>query len=215
MYMHGNIDEVGSNEFIDMMIEKGCLFGWYFTYVPVGRDSDPSMMATPEERAEMYRRVNEIRMTKPLFAIDFWNDGEYAHGCIAGARRYLHINANGDVEPCAFVHYATCNIKDTSLLDALKSPLMMEYRRHQPFNGNMLRPCPMIDNPEMIKEMVHASGAHSTQMGEPEDVDDLYNKVKPHSEEWAKKADELWDERQKEINGSAEAKKETATGAAD
>ncbi len=79
----------------------------------------------------------------------------------------------------------------------------------------MLRPCPMIDNPEMIKEMVHASGAHSTQMGEPEDVDDLYNKVKPHSEEWAKKADELWDERQKEINGSAEAKKETATGAAD
>ncbi len=213
MYMNGNLDEVSSDEFVDLMVEKGCLFGWYFTYVPVGRDSNPSMMATPEERAQMYKRINEIRSTKPLFAIDFWNDGEFAHGCIAGGRRYLHINANGDVEPCAFVHYATCNIKNTSLFDALKSPLMMEYRRHQPFNENMLRPCPLIDNPEAMQEMVHASGAHSTQMGEPEEVDDFYNKIKPNSDKWAKKAGELWDKRQEEISEAARANEESATGA--
>ena len=45
-----------------------------------------------------------IRQTKPLFTLDFWNDGEYAGGCLAGGRRYLHINANGDMEPCAFIH---------------------------------------------------------------------------------------------------------------
>lgn len=214
-YMRGNIDEVSSDEFVDLMIEKGCIFGWYFTYVPVGRDADPTMMATPTERAKMYKRINEIRNTKPIFVLDFWNDGEYAYGCIAGGRRYLHINANGDVEPCAFVHYATCNIKDTSLLDALKSPLMMEYRRHQPFNENMLRPCPLIDNPEALQHMVHASGAHSTQMGDPEDIDEFYKKIKPHSDAWAKEAEELWKERQEKNKVSNENDEEVAAGVAE
>ena len=49
-----------------------------------------------------------------------------AGGCIAGGRNYLHINAKGDVEPCVFIHYSNCNIHDTSLLDALKSPLFMK-----------------------------------------------------------------------------------------
>ncbi len=47
---------------------------------------------------------DEVRKTKPLLVIDFQNDGEYVGGCIAGGRRYLHINANGDVDPCVFIH---------------------------------------------------------------------------------------------------------------
>ena len=60
--------------------------------------------------------------------MDFWNDGEFIGGCIAG-RHYLHINANGDVEPCAFIHYSNVNINDASLLDALKSPIFMQYKQ--------------------------------------------------------------------------------------
>lgn len=51
----------------------------------------------------MYERVRKFRQTKPIFTMDFWNDGEYAGGCIAGGRRYLHINAGGDVDPCVFI----------------------------------------------------------------------------------------------------------------
>ena len=40
--------------------------------------------------------------------------------------------------------YSNVNIKEVSLLDALRSPLFMEYRRNQPFNANMLRPCPAV-----------------------------------------------------------------------
>lgn len=45
----------------------------------------------------------------------------YAGGCIAGVRRYLHINAEGDVETCVFIHYSNANIHEVSLLDALKA----------------------------------------------------------------------------------------------
>ena len=74
--------------------------------------------------------------------MDFRNDGEYVKGCIAGGRYYLHINANGDIEPCAFIHYSDSNIHEKTLLEAYRSPLFMAYRNSQPFNQNHLCPCP-------------------------------------------------------------------------
>lgn len=191
-YTSKNLDTIGSDEFVDLMIEKGCLFGWYFTYIPVGKDAVPDLIASAEQRAYMYRKVREWRGTKPCFLLDFWNDGEYVHGCIAGGRHYLHINANGDVEPCAFIHYSNVNIKDCSLLEALQSPLFSEYRKNQPFNENMLRPCPMLDNPEKLREMVKNSGAHSTDFLAPESAEELTAKTEKAAEAWAMKADELW-----------------------
>jgi len=196
-YHRYNTKSVGSDEFVDDMIARGCRFSWNFTYMPVGKDARIDYIATPEQRAYMYRRVREIRETKPFFAMDFWNECEYTDGCIAGGRRYLHINAAGDVEPCAFIHYSNVNIHDVTLLEALRSPLFMSYRRYQPFNHNMLRPCPLLDNPEMLAAMVKESGAKSTDMEAPEDVDALCAKTAPAAAAWADTADRLWAENPK------------------
>lgn len=196
-YHRYNTEKIASDEFIDDMIARGCRFAWYFTYIPIGNDARPDFLVTPEQRAFMYRRIREIRETKPIFAMDFWNDGEYTQGCIAGGRCYLHINAAGDVEPCAFVHYSNANIHEVSLLDALRSPLFMAYRKRQPFNKNHLRPCPLLDNPEQLKEMVKESGAKSTAMEAPEDVEALCAKTISAAEKWAEVADSIWKENHK------------------
>lgn len=97
-----------------------------------------------------------MRQKKPLFTLDFQNDGEFVGGCIAGGRRYLHINAAGDVDPCVFAHYSNANIREVSLLEALQSPIFMEYYREQPFSDNLLRPCPILENSGKLTEMVEA-----------------------------------------------------------
>lgn len=158
------------------MIEKGCKFGWFFIYMPVGCDAVPELMATAEQREFMYYQIRGFRKTKSLFTLDFWNDGEYVNGCIAGGRNYLHINANGDIEPCAFIHYSDSNIKEKTLLEAYKSLLFMQYHYNQPLNDNHLRPCPLLDNPERLAEMVEESGAHSTEILNPENVRNLTGK---------------------------------------
>lgn len=191
-YHSKNTDVVGSDAYIDLMVDKGCLFGWYFTYMPLGKNADLSLVATPEQRAYMYQRVRELRNTRPIFVIDFWNDGESSQGCIAGGRKYLHINANGNVEPCAFIHYSNVNIKDVSLLEALQSPLFLQYHQNQPFNKNHLRPCPLLDNPHKLRDMVHISGARSTQPGDMESVDNLTAKCEEVASDWSKTADQLW-----------------------
>ena len=94
----------------------------------------------------------------------------------AGGRNYCHINPKGDVEPCVFIHYSGANIREKSLLECLKQPLFMAYRDNQPFNDNMLRPCPMLENPEILQRMVHETGAHSTDVEEAEPVEHLCGK---------------------------------------
>ena len=174
------------------MVEWGAKFVWYFHYMPVGNDAAPELLPTPEQREYMYHQIRHIRATKPIFAMDFQNDGEFVGGCIAGGRNYCHINANGDVEPCVFIHYSSANIKEVSLLEALKQPLFMAYRDHQPFNNNHLRPCPMLENPEILQEMVEQTGAKSTDLQSPETPEHLCEKCKAYAENWKPCADKLW-----------------------
>ena len=147
-YTRANIETVTSDKFLDMIIEKGCRYAWYFHYMPVGNDAALDLLPTNEQREYMYHRIREIRgLTggKQLFAFDFQNDGEFVGGCIAGGRNYFHINANGDAEPCVFIHYSNGNIHENTILEILKQPLFMAYHDNQPFNKNMLRPCPMLE----------------------------------------------------------------------
>ncbi len=192
-YTSKNTDVIGSEKYIDDMVEKGAKFAWFFTYMPVGIDAVPELLATAEQREYMYDQIREFRKTKPIFTMDFWNDGEYIDGCIAGGRCYLHINANGDIEPCAFIHYSDTNIHESTLLQAYKNPLFMQYKQNQPFNNNHLRPCPLLDNPGRLTSMVEKSGAKSTDMQNPEDVRDLSSKCLNAAENWEPVADKLWE----------------------
>ena len=192
-YTSANVEVIGSEEYFDAMIDMGAKFAWLFTYMPIGADAVPELIATAAQRKFMYEKIHEYRQTKPLFTMDFWNDGDAVGGCIAGGRGYCHINANGDMEPCAFIHYSTANIKEQTLLECYQSPLFMAYRRNQPFNENMLRPCPVLDNPGRLTEMVEESGAYSTDLASPERACDYCNRCVPAAERWAPVADELWE----------------------
>ena len=195
-YTSKNIETVTSDAFLDLLIGKGCRYTWYFHYMPVGNDAATELLPSKEQREYMYHRVREIRGKeggKQIFAMDFQNDGEFVGGCIAGGRNYFHINANGDAEPCVFIHYSGANIRENSLVECLRQPLFLAYRDGQPFNRNHLRPCPMLENPEMLKAMVHQCGARSTDLQSPESVDHLCGKCRDYAESWKDKAEELWE----------------------
>lgn len=196
-YTRNNVEVVTSDEFLDMIIEKGCRFTWYFHYMPVGNDAALELLPTKEQREYMYHRVREIRAIeggKPIFAFDFQNDGEFVGGCIAGGRFYCHINPNGDVEPCVFIHYSGANIHEKSLLECLQQPLFQAYQREQPFNNNHLKPCPMLENPQCLQALVEETGAKSTDLQSPESAEHLCGKCGAYAACWQETADRLWEQ---------------------
>lgn len=196
-YTSSNCMSVTSPEFVKLMVEKGCRYAMYFHYMPVGNEASVDLMPSPEQRMYIKDRIRHIRRLKDgegLFTMDFQNDGEFVGGCIAGGRNYFHINANGDAEPCVFIHYSNANIRTSTLLEILKSPLFMAYRDRQPFNENHLRPCPMLENPEILQQMVAQTGAKSTDLQSPESAEHLCGKCAEYAAHWKPCADKLWAE---------------------
>ncbi|MDD6448207.1 MAG: radical SAM protein [Lachnospiraceae bacterium] len=194
-YTSQNIEAVTDEKFIRFIADKGARFGFFFHYMPVGKNAVPSLMPTPQQRKEIIERIRYFRSDKcdiGFFPMDFQNDGEYVGGCIAGGRNYFHINANGDAEPCVFIHFSDTNIHDNSILEMLQSPLFKKYHEGQPFNRNQLRPCPMLENPDLLREMVDETGAHGTNAESEETADELCSKCDDYAKNWAPVAEEIW-----------------------
>ena len=194
-YTRDNIEAVTSDDFIRFVTGKGARFGFYFHYMPVGVNAVPELMPTTEQRKKMIERIRYIRSPEAdfeFFPMDFQNDGEYVGGCIAGGRNYFHINANGDAEPCVFIHFSDSNIHDKSILEILQSPLFMAYHQGQPFNRNHLRPCPMLENPHLLRDIVEKTNARQTNEEAPEDVYHLTDKCIDYAAKWAPEADAVW-----------------------
>ncbi len=195
-YTRRNTELVTSDEFIDMLIEKGAKYSLFFNYMPVGHNADKELIPTPDQREHMYRWLRKVRNSqtgKPIFVMDFQNDAESVGGWIAGGRNYFHVNSAGDIEPCVFIHYSDSNIRTHTLLEALQSPLFMAYYHNQPFNDNHLRPCPMLENPEMLRKIVNETGAKSSDLIVKESVEELCVRCDDFAREWAPRAKEIWE----------------------
>lgn len=191
--MRHNIDVICSDEFNDMLVQKGCYFGWHFLYMPIGRNPDLDLMPTAEQRD--YMRVNgaaRIRETRPLFVADFWNDAPYVGGCIAGGKSYFHINSHGDVEPCIFTHFAVDNIREKSLREVLTSSYFGAIRARQPYDSNLLRPCMLIDHPEVFREVYAQEGPHPTHPDAADLVTTLSNGLDRYAREMGEIMDDAW-----------------------
>lgn len=199
-----NTGIITSDAYIDMLLEKGCFALWLFSYVPVGRNPDLALMPTPEQRDLLRRRVIDFRSAKPMVMVDFWNDGPLISGCIAGGRKYFHVNANGDIEPCVFCHFAVDNIRRTTLREALKSPLFRAIRSRQGAHENLLRPCMLIDHPEVGRELFASAGAYATHAGAAEIFTGLAGALDDYAGRYAEIADQAWE---KEFCGSADPEK--------
>lgn len=189
-----NIATVAAEDFVDLMVEKGSLLQMYFLYMPVNGSSDFTLLVTPQQRDFLRKQVADFRARKPLFFIDFWNDGPSVGGCIAGGRKYFHVNAKGDIEPCVYTHIATHNIENTSVKEALMSPLFREIRQRQPHSGNHLKPCMIIDNPSAMRGIIDNVRPYFTHDGAEEIYTLRSADLDAYAERFGRYIERVWEE---------------------
>ena len=74
-------------------------------------------------------KIQHLREKRPeMVYISFPGDEKSSGGCVAAGRGFFHINSHGGAEPCPFSPYSDINVKDTSLREALHSPLFTALR---------------------------------------------------------------------------------------
>ncbi len=187
-----NNELVVSDEFLDFCAEQGCFLGWYFNYIPIGRKPNVEQMPTPEQREYRRARLEAVRYSYPMVLADFWNDGPLIGSCIAGGSSYFHINAQGDCEPCVFVHFAVDNIKEKSLAEVLGSGLFRDICSRQPYHKNLLRPCMIIDNPYVLRDVVKRHRARPTHPGADAVITELAGFLDDYARRWGEVSDPSW-----------------------
>lgn len=128
-----NVREVTSDVFLKNLSDKGCKAVIFVEYVPVEEGSE-SLAPGDKDREYLQKEVNMLREEHPeMVYILFPGDEKSSGGCVAAGRGFFHINPYGGAEPCPFSPYSDINVKDTSLREAMKSPLFTTLR-----NGDLL-----------------------------------------------------------------------------
>lgn len=195
-YTSKNVNAATDPELIKFLMNKGAFYGWYFMYVPVGKDPDTSLVVSAAERDIIRQFTWQMLKEKGMFIFDFWNSGHLSQGCIAGGR-YLHINNRGDIEPCVFFKFTTHNIHKYKIIDAMRSKLFTGIRDCHTKQRNPLVPCCFMDNPAQGKVAVESSGARATEAGGEELFKDIYPFLVKLSDDYYKNyAKSAWEDKE-------------------
>jgi MoaA/NifB/PqqE/SkfB family radical SAM enzyme len=202
-----NAEEIVSDEFIDYYFDKlGAGYAWVFHYMPIGRDVDPDLIPSPDQRIMLWKKSWEIVKNRKIMFVDFWNHGPVSDGCISAGRPggYFYVDWQAKVYPCVFFPYAATNIselyaKGGNLNDLINLPLYSHIRDWQ-FKywreGDLLRPCPIRDHYKMAKKFVLETKAIPADDGTAEIIRDpsYEQKMDEYDRELKKRTTPIWEE---------------------
>jgi len=163
MVTHENVMTVTSRAWFDRVWAGGTRFAFLIDYVPMPDRSRPDLVLTPEDRAFKAERVVALCEEARPYVLNFPPD-EYAQGgCQSAGRGFLHINADGYVEPCPFSHYAADNARERPLADILASDFLRELRDHFAGVHNTEGECILCAHDPDVRRIAGRTGAFFTE----------------------------------------------------
>ncbi len=152
-----NIDEVYSDAFLDSLSALGCKAVIYVEYVPVTEESRHLAPTEPEQK-RMRKAVRRLRRARRnMVFIAFPGDEKSSGGCVAAGRGFFHINSHGGAEPCPFSPYSDSNVRDTSLREALQSPLFRALQTGGLLKDDHVGGCTLYMNRDKVEAIVNGT----------------------------------------------------------
>ncbi|MBN1508705.1 MAG: radical SAM protein [Sedimentisphaerales bacterium] len=163
MVTHANLRTVLSRQWMDTMWDSGARYGFLIDYIPFPSDRNGELALTEEDMREKEPIVEVLNSEgRPL--LTNFPAGEYINSVCQGAGRgFIHINADGNVEPCPFSHYAKDNVRDKDLIDILRSDFFTELRGRTAAMANPTGGCLLFENQQMVESVAAGTGAFCTE----------------------------------------------------
>ncbi len=149
-----NLKEATSDEFISMLSETGAKVVFYVEFVPVTPEAS-HLAPGDEERAYLTEKLKEIREKyDDMVFVSFPGDEKTSGGCLAAGRGFFHINSHGGAEPCPFSPYSDCNVKDTSVREALQSKLFQKLQNSGTLMEEHAGGCVLFERKETVERFL-------------------------------------------------------------
>ncbi len=151
-----NMRSIYSDEFVSFLSGMGCKAIIYVEYVPADGETDKA--PDEPEREWMQKRIRALRLKKrDMVYISFPGDEKSSGGCVAAGRGFFHINPHGGAEPCPFSPYSDCSVRDTSIREALRSPLFYALNTQGLLKDDHAGGCTLFANREQVEQIISAA----------------------------------------------------------
>ncbi len=152
-----NIREVTSDAFLQDLSDRGCKAVFFVEFVPVTDDSK-ELAPGDAEREYMNAEIEKLRRDRPgMVYISFPGDEKSTGGCVAAGRGFFHINSHGGAEPCPFSPYSDVNVRNTSLREAMRSPLFTALREGNILNDDHTGGCVLYEKRDYVEALIGQS----------------------------------------------------------
>ncbi len=151
-----NYNTILEQNFIEQYIDKGCRIFFFIEYVPFDTTTE-NLVISEAQRIDLDKRLQDLREKYKGIFIAFPGDESEFGGCLAAGRGFIHINAMGAVEACPFAPYSDINLKDSSLKEALNSPILSEIRSLHGLLKEHKGGCTLFDNREMVEKILNTN----------------------------------------------------------
>jgi MoaA/NifB/PqqE/SkfB family radical SAM enzyme len=121
-----NFSEVLSEDFQTECRKKGSSSLFYIDYVPF-QEGTEDIELDEQQRVKMLNWLNDHKR-KDMLSVAFPGDEKPFGGCLAAGRGFVHIAADGSVEPCPFAPVSIENVAKVGYEQALRSPFLQAVR---------------------------------------------------------------------------------------
>ena len=152
-----NIRELTSEGFLEELSARGCKAVIFVEFVPVTEESK-DLAPGEEEREYLKKEIARLRAEKPeMVYISFPGDEKGSGGCVAAGRGFFHINSHGGAEPCPFSPYSDVYIWNSSLREAMHSPLFMALQSGGLLTDDHEGGCVLYEKRELVEQLMAGS----------------------------------------------------------
>jgi MoaA/NifB/PqqE/SkfB family radical SAM enzyme len=149
-----NFEEVTHPVWMREFVDRGCRLFFLVEYVPQ-KESDLSLCLSEDQKSKLQSRLELLRKQVPALFVSLPGDEKNYGGCLAAGRGFVHIAADGALEPCPFAPYSDLNISEMSLREALKSPFLAKIRDSFHLLSEAQGGCTLWENREWVNVQIN------------------------------------------------------------
>ena len=152
-----NFETLLNDRFIGNLTGLGGKFLLFVEYSPIQAGTE-DWVITDEQRTRMASLIQTFRSKYPALFISVPGDEKDFGGCLSAGRGFVHVSAEGDLEPCPFSPYSDTNLHDRSLEEALRSNFLRSIRENNQLGKETGGSCALFAQREWVRSLLTNPG---------------------------------------------------------
>jgi MoaA/NifB/PqqE/SkfB family radical SAM enzyme len=163
MVTRRNFGLVTSRTFVRDLMKRGSRLFFYVDYVPI----EPGTEHLVPSQIQMNNEALSLALLRREYPALFLASSGMEHrfgGCMAAGKAFVHVSAEGDLEPCPFSPYSDTNLREVPMRDALRSRFLRQIRESDEHLSEHGGGCALWTRREWLQSLLGTAEMHETSL---------------------------------------------------